>query len=136
MKDFSELKNVELDDMVLFHEDDSHFNLVVSKNGDLATLGSLSYRFNVGPMVNSTDDKDVEAECDIDEEIEHSTELIDAKNELKKCLQSKNIIENEYFNCEKELRNKTEEVEKLKVELKDLKEILRLKDECKETACD
>ena len=62
--------------------------------------------------------------------------LQNLSNELKKCLQSKNIIENEYFNCEKELRNKTEEVEKLKVELKDLKEILKLKNECKKTACD
>ena len=42
-------------------------------------------------------------------------------------------MEIEYFNCEKELRNKTEEVEKLKVELKDIKEILKLKDKLKDT---
>ena len=42
------------------------------------------------------------------------------------------LIEKEYLDCETELRNKTEEVEKLKVEMKDLKEILKLKDDFKE----
>ena len=37
--------------------------------------------------------------------------------------------EKHYFMCEKELRAKTEEVEKLKIEIKNLKEILKLKDE-------
>ena len=38
--------------------------------------------------------------------------------------------------CERELRDKTEEVEKLKLELKDIKEILKLKDELKENGLD
>ena len=104
--------------MVLFHEDDCHFNLVVSKNSDLARLGSLSYRFNVGPTDNSDDEKDSEVEFDNDDEIdcgenqENIKELIKVKKELKKCIESKNKIEKEYLDCEKELRNKTEEVEK------------------------
>ena len=49
LKTFAELKNVELNDMVLLHANESHFNLVVSKNSDLAVLGSLSFRFNVDP---------------------------------------------------------------------------------------
>ena len=49
--------------MVLFHENDCHFNLVVDKNNDLATLGSLSRRLNVNLIANSNDDtKEVEVE--------------------------------------------------------------------------
>ena len=32
MKKFAELNNVDIDDMVLFHENDCHFNLVVNNN--------------------------------------------------------------------------------------------------------
>ena len=35
----------------------------------------------------------------------------------------------QYFQCEKELRLKNEEVDNLKVELKDIREILKLKEE-------
>ena len=38
----------------------------------------------------------------------------------------KNKLKSEYDNCEKELRNKTEEAEMLRCELKDLKEIIKL----------
>ena len=44
--------------------------------------------------------------------------------------------ESQYIQCEKELRLKTAEVEILKVELKDIKEILKLKDEIKERGLD
>ena len=33
MKEYAELKNVEMNDMVLLHEEDLHFNLVVSNSG-------------------------------------------------------------------------------------------------------
>ena len=51
------------------------------------------------------------------------------KKELKRCKESKSRIEKEYVECERELRNKTEEVEKLKVENKDLKQIISLKED-------
>ena len=57
--------------------------------------------------------------------------MVDLKKELKKCRVSKDLIKNEYNKCENELRNKTEEVEILKVEIEDLKQILKLKDEMK-----
>ena len=50
LKKYAELRNVELNNMTLIHEDDMHFNLVVSKDSNLATMGSLSHRFNVGPI--------------------------------------------------------------------------------------
>ena len=53
LKEYAELKNVEIDDMVLLHENDMHFNLIVSKNSELATLGSLSYRSNIGPLMDN-----------------------------------------------------------------------------------
>ena len=53
MAKFAVLKNVELGDMVLLHEEDSHFNLVVPGDNTLAMQGSLSYRFNIGPMGES-----------------------------------------------------------------------------------
>ena len=43
MKKFAELQNVKQEDMVLLHDHDSHFNLIVSKDSDLAKLGSLSF---------------------------------------------------------------------------------------------
>ena len=42
MAEYAELKNVDLGEMVLLHKNDSHFNLVVSGDSDLATLGSWS----------------------------------------------------------------------------------------------
>ena len=57
--------------------------------------------------------------------------MLDLRKELKICGDNKTKIEEEYFKCEKELRHKTEEVEKLKLEVKDLKEILSLQDQTK-----
>ena len=67
MKGFAELKDVMLDEMVLLHQKDSHFNLIVSKNSDLAKYGSLSYRFNVGPIVGSENCMDTENINDVDD---------------------------------------------------------------------
>ena len=53
---FAELKDVKLNDMILLHEDDNHFNLIVNNRSDLAVMGSLSYRFNVGPMMETSED--------------------------------------------------------------------------------
>ena len=52
MKKFAELNNVDIDDMVLFHENDCHFNLVVNKNSDLALLGNLSFRYTIGLILD------------------------------------------------------------------------------------
>ena len=49
-----------------------------------------------------------------------------------KCEKNENLIKKEYFKCERELKINTEEVEKLKTEIKDLKEITSLSKELKE----
>ena len=55
LKKFSELKDTTIDDLVLLHENDSHLNLIVSKESDLVKYGSLSYPFNVGPIMYDED---------------------------------------------------------------------------------
>ena len=117
LKEFAELRDFKMDDMVLLHENDSHFNLVISEDSDLAKLGSLSHRENA----KSTKD-------DLS-----GTNL---KKELKQCKDSKKMIETEYLKCEQELRLKTEEVERLKIEIKDLKKIKELEDMIKDNLND
>ena len=58
------------------------------------------------------------------------------QKDLKKWKESKLQSESQVIQCEKELRLKHEEVEILKVELKDIKEILKLKEEIKERGLD
>lgn len=143
LKTFAELKNVELNDMVLLHANESHFNLVVSKNSDLAVLGSLSFRFNVGPIIAARVDhsKENKEEGSItNEEAANDIELKDVLKEVKKALQKSkernSIIEEQYIQCEKELRKKTEEAEMLRSELKDLKQFIQLEQGLKQTQSD
>ena len=100
LKEFAELKDVKLNDMVLLHESDSHFNLVISKDSDLAKLGCLSDRFGVGPIGRTKVD---EYEIDVEEETAEIEEddLAKVKKELKKLKQRNEFIETEYVKCEK-----------------------------------
>ena len=133
LKQYSELQNVEIDDLILLNESNVHFNLVVSKDSDLAQLGSLSYRYNVGPIIedNEKEQKSKEPEQikKSDEEIDYEKELERIKEELKESKKRIYNLESEYTKCEKELKSKTEENTKLKSEIKDLKQILDLRDE-------
>ena len=129
MEKYAEIKNLENNEMVLLHEDETHFNLIVSKTSDLATQGSLSYRFSLNkPEPKETQDEELDednSDCEIVEEesIDDTNEL---KKELKKSYARNKVIEKQYILCEKELRKKTEEAEKLKSEVKDLTELLKL----------
>ena len=78
LKEFAELKDVELEDIVLMHEADSHFNLIVSEQSELATLGSLSFRSNIGPFEEVKNFED-----DTMEELEPGTSSQNTK-EMKK----------------------------------------------------
>ena len=78
LKEYAELKNVELNEMVLLHENDSHFNLIVSKDNELVSAGSLSYRSNIGPM--KEEDEDEDSECD---EVEIENNEDDKENDDK-----------------------------------------------------
>ena len=131
MEKFAELTNVKLDDMALLHENNTHFNLIVNKNSDLSVLGSLSHRFKVGPL-----DECVETNEEKKEDNEYVNEINSMKKELKKLEKNKVRIETEYFKCEQELKSKTGEVEKLKIEGRDLKEIISLSKEVTEIIAD
>lgn len=96
----AELKDVEIGDMVLLHEDDIHFNLFVPKTSNLATMGSLSYRHNIGPMMKKNL---VDEDFDENEEEKDKKELNDLKKELKRCKESKCRIEKEYVKCVQQL---------------------------------
>ena len=60
----------------------------------------------------------------------------DMKKKLRECEANKKAILDEYLKCERELRLKTEETVKLKTEISDLKEIMRLSDELKDQNID
>ena len=126
LEEEAELRNVEIKDMVLFHENDLHFNLVVAKDSDLATMGSISYRQNIGAMVRSktTDVKETKALNDGDD-----TQNKALKKELKETIENKNKFEKLYNECVKALREKCVENEKLKIEIKDLKETIEIDNE-------
>ena len=112
LKNLAEL-NIDMKDMVLIHEDDLHFNLIISGDSDLAKLGSLSRIEKSSKEINTVEEVDIEI----------------LKDEYEKSLKKQSFIEKEYFECQKELRKKSEEVEKLRIELEDIKTILKLKEE-------
>ena len=68
-----------------------HFNLVISKETDLVKLGSLSYRFNIGPFLKKSDDvgdndeSNVENSTEVEQEDEGSQEeiIINLQKKLK-----------------------------------------------------
>ena len=131
--------------MVLLHQNDIHFDLVVSRESDLGKMGSLSYRFNVGPSYqNVANEKDENVKqtstCSADKMDVHNSDggnkdsiIKDLKRKLKESEDGKKVILTEYLKCEIELRVKIEETAKLRQELKDLKEIANLSKELKET---
>ena len=145
MSEFADLKDVEINDMVLLHQNDSHFDLVVSKDSELAKLGSLSYQTNIGPMRDSKEDVEVnsinEKEFDATHSDEETDDIAETSNdakdneikelrkELKKVNETKKVLESDFTKCELELRNKTEEVEILRIEIRDLKKIVELEEQ-------
>ena len=111
--------------MVLLHEDETHFNLIVSKESDLAKYGSLSNRFDIGPT-EVKERKDEPKNVDFEKSLEKDLDNSEIEKEFKKCIERNTMLEREYLLCEKELRKKTEEAEKLKSEVKDLKLMISL----------
>ena len=126
LKGDAELKNVDIEDMVLLHENDSHFNLIVSEKSDLAVFGSLSYRSNIGPINDIDDAEEVKTNEEEKSERKESLELENLQQKLKELQSKHQKLESEYKNCVSQLKRKTEDEEKLKIEVKDLKEMVRL----------
>ena len=126
LKEFAEIKDVEIEDMVIIHQNDIHFDLVVDKDSDLATLGSLSFRHNIGPTIKkSQENKKIENK-------DGETELEIMRKKLESCEKSKIALEIQYKECEADLRKMTEEVEKLKIKNNDLIEMIQLEKEVRE----
>ena len=119
MGKFAELQNVQIDDLVLLHENDNHFDLVVSANSELVKYGNLSSRNNHNPISHGVEVQKKEEV--IEDNSDSSKEISDLKNEIEKLKKKNEVFEKQYFECEKELRRKTEEAERLKSELKDIK---------------
>ena len=116
MNRFAELQDVDIEEMVLFHEYDQHFDLVVSGTGDLARYDNLSDRI-------------------IDEVQDENKDGIKKEDLLKEIENLKNrskVYEKQYIECEKALRKKTEEAERLKSELHDIKLKMSLENELKD----
>ena len=133
MKEHAELKCVELDEIVLFHENDMHFNLIVSEKDDLVTMGSLSFRANVGPNMKNNDKDEfiTEGQVSNNEPIEKENKTL--KDQLKQLKEKIIFLEKDYQECEIELKEKTEEVENLKIKMNAQKDIEILKEKANES---
>ena len=142
MKEFAELTDVKIDDIVLLHENDTHFNLIIDKDNDLAKVGSLSFMTNMGPLMSTREpgDNNDKEKTYVDVVVNGSKDSENPKDEverLKKDLQKitdKNkALEVQYEECVTALRKSTEESEKLKSELKDLKLTFEIEKEIEKT---
>ena len=127
MKEFSELKNVELNDITLLHQNDNHFNLIVNKHSNIAVEGSVTQRLLSGfENEESEQGEEVNKKAGDDSKTSENKDISEMQKELKKYKKSLELIEAEYKKCERELRFKTEEAEKYKIEIKDLRKIIEL----------
>ena len=94
-------------DMVLLHEDETHFNLIVSKTSNLARMGSLSYRFNIGPMMKtSVVDEVSKKENGTAEETSDNTELVFLKTNSRDAKKAKIELKRNMLNVNCEIRLK------------------------------
>ena len=73
-------------ELVLLHENDNHFNLIIPKDSDLAQLGSLSYRFNIGPMGKENEIPDEENQIPVEENVTKDEEK-DEEKETEEMVQ-------------------------------------------------
>ena len=142
MKEFAELKDVKIDDIVLLHENDAHFNLIITEDNELATTGSLSFMTNIGSFLKTREQGENNENGKTFADVvvsglkapENSKDEIDRiKEALKKSNDRNKALEKQYEECETALRRSIEESEKLKSELKDLKLLMKIEKEHKST---
>ena len=137
MKEFAELKDVKIDDIVLLHENDTHFNLIIAKDNELAKFGSLSYMTNIVPLMktNELDENKEKGRTFVDAVVNGSKVTEASKDEieierlqtaLQKSSDKLKVLEKQYDECEAALKKSIVESERLKSELKDLKLIVKM----------
>ena len=139
MKEFAELKDTEIGAIVLLHENDVHFNLIVSENDELVKTGSLSFMTNFGPMLETKEPEKSKSYVEaVANDWNNDGTLQEELKKLKKDLKARNEqiknLEKQYDECEDALKKAVEESEKLKSELKDLKTMKILEKELQETS--
>ena len=123
MSDIAELKDVNIEDLVLLHENDNHFDLVVAESSELIKFGGLSDR-NI--MSQNKNDDIIKTN---EEENNHKKTVQELKAEIKNLEKKNELFKKQYMDCERELKLKTEETERLKTELKDVKLKISLENE-------
>ena len=67
MKGHADLAIIDLGEMVVFHKNDTNFDLIISGDSELAKHGSLSFTHNMGPKEYSEvfDNKEIIEEADV-----------------------------------------------------------------------
>ena len=118
MRQFAEIESGNIEEITLINENDDHFDLITSKECDLVKYGNLSKRYRINQWIKS-----------ISEVAENTEDVEKMKTEYVKCKESIKQLEAKYLECEKEVRKKTEENEKIVLELQEIKQLLKLKDE-------
>ena len=83
-------------------------------------------------MLNTSPNDDMDVDKVDEGTKDKDKENSDLRRKLKQAEESKKMILNEYLLCEKELKQKIEEAEELKTEIKDLKEIVQLSEQLKD----
>ena len=141
MKKFAELKETDIGEIVLLHENDVHFNLIISEEDELAKTGSLSFMTNIGPIYNTKEPVISKSYADaVAIDIDYDKNSEDELKKLKNVLKANDIkiknLEKQYDECEAALKKAVEESEKLKSELKDLQNIKELEKELQKTPND
>ena len=117
--EFEESRCVTSNEMVLLHDEDNHFDLIISKNSDLAKFGNLSNRYKNLDLSDSSEEEDFEENDD-------ENEVVALKKELQEVKEINLVLQSELSKCEDKLKEKEEEMEKLKIKMKDEIEITGL----------
>ena len=121
------------------HQLKNHINLIISENDELAKAWSLSFMNNIGPLFGTKDPEETKTYVDavangLKDDKETEDELVKLKKALKSEKERIKALEKQYDECEAALVKMTEEFEKKKSELHDLKQIMRLEKEFDEAS--
>ena len=133
MSEVAELQDVQINDMVLLHEVDNHFDLIVAGDSQLVKYGYMSGR---NDKIVEKEPEDEEVEIVEKKQLDGVKDISELQKEIEHLKKKNELFQKQYIECEKELRRKTEEAERLKSELKDMRVKESLENEIKATEDD